>query len=111
MVLKTEYFQLRKATSEVSKVISRCKEEYQNPLALKVSVPMVNAKTYWSLLKTFRNGKKVTIIPPCHHHHHHHQCFCFTSVSMLAWVGWGFSDGFSPGQVTLYQSWLQPQLS
>ena len=25
---------------------------------------MTNAKTYWSLLKTFYNGKKVPIIPP-----------------------------------------------
>ena len=33
-------------------------------LALKLSDPMTNAKTYWSFLKTFYNGKKVPIIPP-----------------------------------------------
>ena len=26
--------------------------------------PKTNAKTYWSILKTFYNGKKVLIIPP-----------------------------------------------
>ena len=45
-------------------MISKHKEEYQNHLALKLSDPMTNAKTYWSLLKTFYNGKKVPIIPP-----------------------------------------------
>ena len=39
-----------------------------------------------------------------HDHHHHHYHFCFTSVSMLAWVGWGFSDGLSLGQPILCQS-------
>ena len=34
------------------------KEEYQNYLALNLSDPMINAKTYWSLLKTFYNAKK-----------------------------------------------------
>ena len=29
-----------------------------------MSDPITNAKTHWSLLKTFYNGKKVPIIPP-----------------------------------------------
>ena len=60
----SDYFKLQEATSVVSELISRRKEEYQNHLALKLSDPMTNAKTYWSLLKTFYNGKKVPIIPP-----------------------------------------------
>ena len=58
------YLKSQEATSVVSEVISRHKEEYQNHLALKLSDPMTNAKTYWSLLKSFYNGKKVPIIPP-----------------------------------------------
>ena len=54
-----DYFKLQEATSVVSELISRRKEEYQNHLALKLSDPMTNAKTYWSLLKTFYNGKKL----------------------------------------------------
>ena len=60
----SDYFKLQEATSVVSEMISRCKEEYQNHLALKLSDPMTNAKTYWSLLKIFYNGKKVPIILP-----------------------------------------------
>ena len=48
----SDYFKLQEATSVVSELISRRKEEYQNHLALKLSDPMANAKTYWSLLKT-----------------------------------------------------------
>ena len=46
------YFKLQEATSVVSEGISRRKKEYQNHLALKLSDPMTNVKTYWSLLKT-----------------------------------------------------------
>ena len=45
-------------------MISRRKEEYQDHLALKLGDPMTNAKTYWSLLKTFDNGKNVSVITP-----------------------------------------------
>ena len=45
-------------------MISRREEEYQNHLAFKLSDPMTNARTNWSLLKTFYNEKKVPIIPP-----------------------------------------------
>ena len=60
----SDYFKLEKATYVVFEEISRRKEEWQNHLALKLSDPMSNAKTYWLLLKTFYNGKKVRIIPP-----------------------------------------------
>ena len=33
--VKTDYFKLQEAASAVPEVISRCKEEYQNHLALK----------------------------------------------------------------------------
>ena len=60
---ESDYFKLQEATSALSEVISRRKEEHQNDLVLKLSDPMTNAKTYWSLLKTFYNGEKVPIIP------------------------------------------------
>ena len=56
----SDYFKLQEATSVVSELISRRKKEYQKHLALKLSDPMTNAKTYWSLLKTFYKGKKST---------------------------------------------------
>ena len=48
----SDYFKLQEATSVISEVISRRKQEYQNHLALELSDPMTNVKTYWSLLKT-----------------------------------------------------------
>ena len=42
----SDYFKLQEAKSVVE-LISRSKEEYQNHLALKLSDPMTNAKTYW----------------------------------------------------------------
>ena len=45
-------------------MISRRKDEYQNYIACRSSDPKNSGKTYWSVIKTFYNGKKVTIIPP-----------------------------------------------
>ena len=41
-----------------------CKEEYQNHIALKLNDPMTTIKAYWTILKTFYNGKKIPIVPP-----------------------------------------------
>ena len=54
----------QEAVSKVSELINIRKEEYQNHIALKLNDPMTNTKTYWSILKTFYNGKKVPVIPP-----------------------------------------------
>ena len=31
---------------------------------MKVNNPKTSSKTYWSILKTFYNGRKIPIIPP-----------------------------------------------
>ena len=54
----------QEAVSKVSELINIRKEEYQNHIACKLNDPMTNTKTYWSILKTFYNGKKVPVIPP-----------------------------------------------
>ena len=40
------FLKLQEATSVVSELISRRKEEYQNRIVLKLNDPMTNAKTY-----------------------------------------------------------------
>ena len=40
------------------------KNVYYNQLAQKLIDPKTSSKTYWSILKTFYNGKKVPLIPP-----------------------------------------------
>ena len=60
----SDYVKFQEATSIVTEVIRSCEEEYQNHIALKSNDPMTTTKTYWSILRTFYNGKKVPIIPP-----------------------------------------------
>ena len=54
---------LHEATSFISTLISRHKDEYQNYIASRLNDPKTNTKMYWSVLKTFYNSKKVPIIP------------------------------------------------
>ena len=59
----SDYLKLQEATSVISDLISRRKDEYQNYIASVLNDPKTNAKAYWSILKTFDNDKKVPIIP------------------------------------------------
>ena len=51
---------LQEAINEVSKIMSKEKEEYYYHLVSKLNNPSTSATTYWSILKTFYNGKKYT---------------------------------------------------
>ena len=51
-------FQEEIVSYNISEVIDRGKEEYQNYIALKLNDPKTNAKTYWWNLKTNDNSKK-----------------------------------------------------
>ena len=48
----------------VSEDISKSKEQYCDCLAKKLNNPMTSPKTYWAIMKTFYNGKKIPLIPP-----------------------------------------------
>ena len=55
------YDMLQEAIYEVSEIINKRKEEYYYNLALKWNNPSTSRKTYWSILKTLYNGKKVPL--------------------------------------------------
>ena len=55
---------MNELTSELSSIISQRKIEYYSRLAKMLNDPQTNAKTYWSILKTFFNGRKIPVIPP-----------------------------------------------
>ena len=59
-----DYVQLKEATVLVSQVIAKRKEDCHNVLASKLNNPKTSAKAYWSILKSFYNGKKIPVIPP-----------------------------------------------
>ena len=60
----TKYAKLHEATSVVSQLISRCKDEYQKYIASRLNYPKTNAKMYLQILKTFYDGKKLMTTPP-----------------------------------------------
>ena len=55
---------MQRVAIEVSDLIYEKENDYCNALAKKLSDLTTSSKTYWSLLKTFHNTKKVPIIPP-----------------------------------------------
>ena len=55
---------MNELTLELSSIISQRKDEYCLQLAKKLNDLQTNAKTYWTILKAFFNGRKIPIIPP-----------------------------------------------
>ena len=55
---------MNELTLELSSIISQRKDKYYLQLAKKLNDPQTNAKTYWTILKTFFNSRKIPIIPP-----------------------------------------------
>ena len=50
--------------AELNDLISYTKDLYYESLAKKLKNPLLQAKTYWSILKSFCNDRKVPLIPP-----------------------------------------------
>ena len=61
---KADYMHVHHAITEVSQLILKSKDKYHNKLSVKLNHPKTSSKTYWSILKTFYNGRKIPIIPP-----------------------------------------------
>ena len=60
----TNFDVINELASELSSIISQRREEYSFQLAQKLNDPRTNPKTYWSILKTISNGRKIPVIPP-----------------------------------------------
>ena len=58
------YVHLENLTSDLSNLIRDTKTEYYRKLAIKLVNASTSAKTYWSILKTFANGRKFPVTPP-----------------------------------------------
>ena len=50
--------------TEINDLITSTKDLYYNNLAKRLNNPLLQTKTYWSILKTFYKDKKIPIIPP-----------------------------------------------
>ena len=59
-----DYVFLEALITDINELISSTKNLYYENLAKKLNNPLLQAKTYWSVLKTFCNEKKIPLIPP-----------------------------------------------
>ena len=59
-----DYELLVKAAFEVSRLIGKSKDEYYYRLGKRLNDPSISAKSYWTILKTFYNKRKIPLIPP-----------------------------------------------
>ena len=58
------FAKLEHLRNETDNLISKSKTEYYQNINRKLNDPLTSSQTYWSIMKTFFNGKKVPIIPP-----------------------------------------------
>ena len=61
---ESDFILIEKLGNELSDLISQTKALYYENLARRLNNPLLQAKTYWSILKTFYNDIKVPLIPP-----------------------------------------------
>ena len=61
---ESDFALLETLITELNELIATTKALYYENLGKKLNNPLVQAKTYWSILKTFYNGKKIPLIPP-----------------------------------------------
>ena len=59
-----DYVFLEALITDINELISSTKNLYYENLAKKLNNPLLQVKTYWSILKTFYNEKKIPLIPP-----------------------------------------------
>ena len=59
-----DFIFLENVICKVSELISSRNNDYYNRQIQKLDDPKTSSKTYWSILKTFYNSKKVPLISP-----------------------------------------------
>ena len=62
--LESDFILLEKLITELNDLIFSTKTLYYENLAKKLNNPLLQTKTYWSILKTFYKNKKIPQIPP-----------------------------------------------
>ena len=60
----SDFVFLESLITELNELMSSTKFLYYENLAKKLNNPLLQVKTYWSILKTFYNDKKIPLIPP-----------------------------------------------
>ena len=58
------FHKVKHLQKQLKKLIEHSQEKYYISISKKLMDPMTRIKTYWSLLKTLSNNKKIPCIPP-----------------------------------------------
>ena len=61
------YAKIQQIQCELNRLIVDSKNKYYSRMSVKLTDPKTSPKTYWSILKTFLNNKKIPCIPPIYH--------------------------------------------
>ena len=61
---ESDFVFIENLITEINELISSTKNLYYENLVKKLNNPLLQAKTYWLILKSFFNEKKIPIIPP-----------------------------------------------
>ena len=61
---ESDFIFLENLIAELNELISSTKTSYYENLGKKLNNPLLQAKAYWSILKTFYNEKKIPLISP-----------------------------------------------
>ena len=62
--LESDFVFLETLITEINELISSTKKLYCENLAKKLNNSLLQAKAYWSIIKTFYNEKEIPLIPP-----------------------------------------------
>ena len=60
---ESDFVLLETLITELNELVSTAKALCYENLDKKLNNPLLQANTYWSILKTFYNGKKIPLIP------------------------------------------------
>ena len=61
---ESDFVFLQTLITEINELISSTRNVYYENLAKKLNNPLLQVKTYWSILKIFYNEKNIPLIPP-----------------------------------------------
>ena len=61
---ESDFVFLENLITAINELVSSTKNLYHENLAKNLNNPVLQARTYWSILKSFYNEKKIPIIPP-----------------------------------------------
>ena len=63
-IFESDFGLLKALVNELNELISLTKTLFFGNLVKKLNDPLLQAKTYWSILKTFYNDKTILLVPP-----------------------------------------------